>query len=84
MAEFHIGVVFVVHFLYNLAPKNTGFHDISFFHGTDFVVATTRKFKGAAGNAVNFAFRVALRIDADAFIAFFENSAGFPEIHTRG
>src|SRR6056300_662793 len=44
--------------------------------------STTRHFERITRHTGDFAFGVTLRVDANAFVALFENTAGFTEIDT--
>ena len=68
----------------DFAPQDAAFHDVGFFHGADFVAAAAGEFKSGAGDTLDLAFGVALRVDADAFVAFLEDAARFAEIDAGG
>ena len=84
VAEFYIRIIGVAHSLHNFAPQNARLHDIGLLHGADFVVAATCKLKGRAGNAVNFGFCIALRVDTDTLIALFKDAPWLSEIDAAG
>ena len=84
MAQLDIGVIRVMHFLHDLAPENARLHDIGLFHGTDLVAPLARQLERGTCHTVDLALGVALRVDADALVAFGENAARLAEIDAAG
>ena len=84
VGQLDVGIFLVVNLCHDLPPEHTGFHHIGLFHGTDLVATAAGEFKRRPRDAGNFGFRVALGVDANAFVAFHVDATRFAKVDARG
>ena len=72
-----------MHFGHNVAPQNTRFHHVGFFHRAKFLTALHRHLERSTCTALNLSFGITLRVDANTHVVFDMDAPWFAKVNAR-